>query len=94
MRLTRDSVWWTYGGKGIRTNVTSHGLEKIQAIHRFTSGRVLISFLLVNRFVLQSRLEKLQERAKNGMTSDIEQYLLAKEALKQTKSDQKRSLLR
>ena len=35
------------------------------------------------RFVLQSRWEKLLERAKNGTTSDIEQYLLAKEALKQ-----------
>ena len=35
------------------------------------------------RFVLQSRLEKLQVRAKNGTTSDIEQYLIAKEALKQ-----------
>ena len=28
------------------------------------------------RFVLQSRLDKLQEQAKNGTTSDIEQYLL------------------
>ena len=28
------------------------------------------------RFVLQSRLDKLQERAKNGTTRDIEQYLI------------------
>ena len=35
------------------------------------------------RFVLQSRLDKLQERAKNGTTGDIEQYLLAKEGLRQ-----------
>ena len=35
------------------------------------------------RFVLQSRLDKLQERAKNGTTRDIEQYLIAKEGLRQ-----------
>ena len=35
------------------------------------------------RFVLQSRLDKIQESAKNGTTSDTEQYLIAKEALKQ-----------
>ena len=44
------------------------------------------------RFVLQSRLEKLQERAKNGTTSDIE--LLAKEKqleLKELKANKIRS---
>ena len=35
------------------------------------------------RFVLQSRLDKLQELAKNGTNGDIEQYLLAKEGLRQ-----------
>ena len=34
-------------------------------------------------FFLQSRLDKLQEPAKNGTTSDIEQYLLAKKGLRQ-----------
>ncbi|KAK2573942.1 Transposon TX1 uncharacterized 149 kDa protein [Acropora cervicornis] len=57
-------------------------LDKLGGVPDVRHSAALVLNAVNTRFGL-SRLEKLQEQAKNVTTSDIEQYLLAKEALKQ-----------